>query len=58
MTVTNQQVIRLRQMIKKYPQEIAASKSGMTPKTARKYLKINKLPSELKKERKWKTCSH
>ena len=50
MTITNQQVIRLKQMIHKYNQEIAAAKSGMSTKTARKYLSSNKTPSELKKE--------
>ena len=33
----------------------AALKSGMDRKTARKYIKNEKLPSELKKPRKWKT---
>lgn len=55
MTVTNKQVIRLKQMIKQHTQEIAAAKSGMATKTARKYLKTTKLPSELKKQRTWKT---
>lgn len=55
MTITNQQVIRLKQMIHKYNQEISAAKSGMSIKTARKYLSTNKTPSELKKERHWKT---
>ena len=55
MTITNQQVIRLKQMIHKYNQEIAAAKSGMSAKTARKYLSLNKAPAELKKERHWKT---
>jgi hypothetical protein len=55
MTITNQQVIRLKQMIHKYNQEISAAKSGMNVKTARKYLSTNKTPSELKKERHWKT---
>ena len=36
-------------------QEIAASKAGMDPKTARKYLAANRLPSELPKERPWRT---
>lgn len=36
-------------------QEIAASKAGMDPKTARKYLAANRLPSELAKERQWRT---
>jgi hypothetical protein len=55
MTITNQQVIRLKQMIHKYNQEISAAKSGMNVKTARKYLSTNKTPSELKRERHWKT---
>lgn len=36
-------------------QEIAASKAGMDPKTARRYLGLNRLPSELRKERNWRT---
>ena len=36
-------------------QEVAASKAGMDPKTARKYLALNLLPSELKRERHWRT---
>ena len=36
-------------------QEIAASKSGMHPTTARRYLGLERLPSELKKERAWRT---
>jgi len=36
-------------------QEIAASKAGMDPKTARKYLGLNQLPSELMKVRHWRT---
>ena len=55
MTVTNQQVIRLKRMIHKHNKEIAAAKSGMSTKTARKYLATNKVPSDLKKERHWKT---
>ena len=39
----------------KYNKEIAASKSGMSAKTARKYLASNQLPSEMKKDRHWKT---
>lgn len=37
---------------KKYTKEAAAARAGMDPKTARKYLKANALPSELKKPRK------
>ena len=36
-------------------QEVAASKAGMDPKTARRYLGANRLPSELVKERHWRT---
>ncbi|MCG2753853.1 MAG: IS21 family transposase, partial [Desulfobacteraceae bacterium] len=34
---------------------IAAAKSGMDEKTARKYVKLGKLPSEIKKEHHWRT---
>ena len=36
-------------------QEIAAAKAGMDVKTARKYLRIRRLPSETRVERYWKT---
>ena len=36
-------------------QEIASSKAGMDPTTARRYLGLERLPSELKKERPWRT---
>jgi hypothetical protein len=36
-------------------QEIAAAKAGMDVKTARKYLGLNRLPSEARKERHWRT---
>src|SRR5450755_276368 len=36
-------------------QEIAASKAGMDPTTARRYRGLERLPSELKKERGWRT---
>ena len=48
MTCSDQQVIKLRAMIMNNTQEISAVKSGMSVRTARKYLSINKLPSELK----------
>ena len=38
-------------------QAVAAAKSGMDEKTARKYSKAGWLPSELKKERTWQTRS-
>lgn len=49
MTCTNKQVGILMDKIKKYNQIIAAAKAGMNIKTACKYLRIGKLPSELKK---------
>src|SRR5437667_12750872 len=54
--VTDEQVRRLRKLsnIEKN-QEIAASKAGMDPTTARRYLGLERLPSELKKERTWRT---
>ncbi|MBT6227692.1 MAG: IS21 family transposase [Candidatus Scalindua sp.] len=36
-------------------QYLAASKAGMDEKTARKYIRSNKLPSQLKKEHTWRT---
>jgi hypothetical protein len=54
--VTENQVRRLRKLSNtEKNQEIAASKAGMDPKTARKYLALNRLPSEVKKERHWRT---
>ena len=58
MTVTNQQVIMLKQITHKNNKELSAAKSGMSVTTARKYLATNKTPSELKKERFWKTRSN
>jgi hypothetical protein len=42
----------------KYNKEVAAAKSGMSAKTARKYLLATQLPSEMKKDRNWKTRSN
>src|ERR1044071_6417765 len=54
--VTDEQVRRLRKLSNtEKNQEIAASKAGMDPKTARRYLGLNRLPSELRKERNWRT---
>jgi hypothetical protein len=54
--VTDKQVRRLRKLSNtEKNQEIAASKAGMDPKTARKYLAMNRLPSEVVKERHWRT---
>ncbi|MFH1798812.1 MAG: hypothetical protein ABH844_05715 [Candidatus Omnitrophota bacterium] len=54
--VTDQQVRRLRMLVnKERSKAIAAAKAGMSEKTARKYVKSNKLPSEKEKDRSWKT---
>jgi hypothetical protein len=54
--VTDQQIRRLFKLSKiEETQEIAASKAGMDVKTARKYLKAHRLPSELKSARHWRT---
>src|SRR5580700_2691730 len=54
--VTDEQVRRLRKLSKtEKNQVIAASKAGMDPSTARRYLSLERLPSELKKERLWRT---
>src|SRR5436190_9369651 len=54
--VTDEQVRRLRKLSNtEKNQEIAASKAGMNPTTARRYLGLERLPSELKKERSWRT---
>ena len=54
--VTDHQVRRLRKLSNtEKNQEIAASKASMDPKTARKYLDANRLPSELVRERRWRT---
>lgn len=54
--VTDQQVRKLIMLIKtEKTKEIAASKAGMDRKTARKYLKSGKMPSENRPERTWRT---
>ena len=54
--VTDQQVRRLWRMSNtEKTQEIAAAKAGMDVKTARKYWKARKLPSEMRAERRWRT---
>ncbi len=46
--VTDEQVRRLRKLSNtEKNQEIAASKAGMDPTTARRYLGLERLPSEL-----------
>ena len=47
--VTDQQIGRLFKLLNtEETQEIAASKAGMDVKTARRYLKTRRLPSEMK----------
>ena len=54
--VTDQQIRRLYKLSNtEETQEIAASKAGMDVKTARKYLRARRLPSEMKAERHWRT---
>jgi len=48
MTITNQQVKLLMKKLKKYTQETAAAKAGMDSKTARKYIKSQILPSDMR----------
>jgi transposase len=56
--ITDQQVRRLMKFIKKDKSiATAASKAGMDEKTARKYLKSGKLPSQIAKEHNWRTRS-
>ena len=54
--VTDQQIRRLYKLSNtEDTQAIAASKAGMDVKTARKYLRARRLPSEMKAERSWLT---
>jgi hypothetical protein len=54
--VTDEQVRRLRKLSNtEKNQEIAASKAGMDPTTARRYRGLERLPSELQTERGWRT---
>jgi hypothetical protein len=54
--VTDRQVRRLRKLIQKEPTKAAAAaKAGMDEKTARKYLRTGKLPSEIAAEHEWRT---
>lgn len=55
--VTDEQVRRLRKLSNtEGNQELVAAKAGMDPTTARRYMGLERLPSELKKkERLWRT---
>jgi hypothetical protein len=54
--VTDSQIRRLKKLSNtESTAEIAAAKAGMDPKTARKYLRSGRLPSELRRDRNWRT---
>jgi hypothetical protein len=54
--VTDKQVRRVLRLSKtERNQEVAASKAGMDAKTARKYLRLGRLPTEIERERDWRT---
>ena len=54
--ITDNQVRRLRRLMQtEKTLSSAAAKAGMDEKTARKYIRLNKLPSELKVEHTWRT---
>ena len=51
----DEQVRRLRKLMKKGTRATAAVKAGMDEKTARRYLRLGKLPSEVRPEHGWRT---
>ena len=54
--VSDQQVKRLWRLVReKLSIEVASAKAGMDPKTARKYLRARRLPSEMQKKHTWRT---
>lgn len=53
MTCTNQQVKALMKNLVTHNQKVSALRSGMDVKTARKYIAVGKLPSELVKPHEW-----
>jgi hypothetical protein len=54
--VTDQQVKRLWRLVRlERTQEVAAAKAGMDGKTARKYLRERRLPSEMQQKHDWRT---
>jgi hypothetical protein len=54
--VTDEQVRKLMKIIQtEVTQSVAAAKAGMSDKTARKYLRLGKLPSQTQKVRDWRT---
>src|SRR5581483_8369640 len=56
MLTTDQQVRRLRRLdAQGTPAGVAAARSGMDPKTARKYRRLDRLPSEVRMPHTWRT---
>ncbi len=54
--IIDKQVLRMRELMnKKEPLKKACLMTGMSENTARKYRKLNKLPSECKKPHQWNT---
>jgi hypothetical protein len=53
--VSDRQVKRLWRLIEKFALEVTAAKAGMDPKTARKYLRDRRLPSEMRQKHTWRT---
>jgi hypothetical protein len=54
--VSDRQVARLWRLVQtELTLEVAAAKAGMDPKTARKYLRDRRLPSEMKQKHEWRT---
>lgn len=56
MSISDRQVRRLRKLMEHHRQlNISAAAAGMDEKTARKYLRAEKLPSEMQVEHSWRT---
>ena len=56
MSISDQQVRRLRKLMERHGRlNVSAAAAGMDEKTARKYLKTGRLPSEMKVEHAWRT---
>ena len=54
--VTDQQVRRLRRLdLRGLARGQAAAQAGMDDKTARKYRRLGRLPSEVRREHPWRT---
>jgi hypothetical protein len=53
--VSDRQVKRLWRLTQKWSLEAAAAKAGMDSKTARKYLRDRRLPSEMRQKHTWRT---